>query len=213
MKTMKYTVLLMFGLLLSACATTIKSDVTAFHSLTAPNGRTFTIEPIDPAMKGSLEFKQYAGLVRGALIGYGFRADTSGSPDLVVHMGYGISEGAEKIRSYPSYYPYYGFGYGYFGHYPYYGGFWDPFYYPYAGGYGGYMSSYTVYTRRLELNITDRNGTRVYEGRTVSVGRDNSLPDVMPFLVQAMFTDFPGQSGVTKHVAIKTGERGSGNSY
>lgn len=212
MKTIKYPLLLVLAFLLSACATTIKSDVTTFHNLPAPNGQTFAIQPADPSMKGSLEFEQYAGLVRGRLIDYGFRADSSGSPDLIVRMSFGISEGEEKIRSYPGYDPFYAFGYGYFGHYPYYGGFWGP-YYPYSYGYSNYVSSYTVYTRRLELTISDRNGQRLYEGRTISVGRDNSLPQVMPYLVQAMFTDFPGQSGVTKRVAIDTGDRGSGNSY
>ena len=54
------------------------------------------------------------------------------------------------------------------------------------------------------LRPSSQGGAAVplFEGRVESVGKDNRLADVMPYLVQAMFTDFPGTSGVTKQVTI-----------
>jgi len=45
--------------------------------------------------------------------------------------------------------------------------------------------------------------TVVFEGRVESVGRDKRLPEVMPYLVEALFTDFPGESGVTREIKVE----------
>ena len=94
------------------------------------------------------------------------------------------------------------YGGGYFGyHRP----SWGPW-----GGYGfGYddypdVRSYTVYQRRLELEIAaaDNPGQNLYESRVVSDGRSNRLEEVMPLMVRTLFTDFPGPSGVTREISI-----------
>jgi hypothetical protein len=45
---------------------------------------------------------------------------------------------------------------------------------------------------------------RIFEGRVQSTGQQNRLPEVMPYLITAMFSNFPGENGVTKMVTIET---------
>lgn len=191
------------GLLAAACASKIESDVARFHRMdTAVPAGTFAIVPKDEGRIGSLEFEQYASLVRGELVKLGWTpVNAANASDYVVEVDYDISDGAQVIRSRPTAF------------YGYYGGFGSHrlhshLFYPYGyGGYGGGETySYTVYTRQLEVDIwrsLPQGREMVFEGRAESVGRDNRLPEIMPYLVQSMFTNFPGESGVTKRVEIK----------
>src|SRR3546814_1079487 len=51
-------------LMLSACATPFQSKVSRFQQMPAPAGQSFVIQAADSSRSGSLEFAQYAGLVR-----------------------------------------------------------------------------------------------------------------------------------------------------
>lgn len=192
---------------LGACATQIKSDVARFHTLPTPGGETFRIVPSDNAKKGSLEFEQYASLVRGEMAKLGYKpVNAANDAQLDVLLDYSVDDGREKIATRPgtafyryswanrAFYPYRG---------RYYWGWYDPFWDPWDRDEEVY--SYTVYDRTLNMKIVNAGaeGKTVFEGRVESFGRDNDLPEVMPYLVQAMFTDFPGQSGVTKRVVIE----------
>lgn len=207
MKRMNWAIVVLVSLLLSACASKFKSDVARFHRLSEVSpGATFVVVPKDPARQGSLEFEQYAAMVRGELAKFGYQpVSPANASDLVVEVDYGISEGEQVIRSRPTaFYGFYG-PYG-FGH-PFYTGYWRGgyLYGAYPFGYSPDVYSYTVYTRSLEMDIVRSGPGRnvVFEGEVRSVGRDNRLPEIMPYLVQAMFTNFPGESGVTKEVVIK----------
>ncbi len=196
------------SLALAACASTFKSDVARFHNLPQTGGESFTIVPKDPAKVGSLEFEQYAGMIRAHLTDLGYHA-VADNPDIMVNVDYYVSDGDEKIQSRPGYgyggygyaNPFYGFGhYGHFGHSGYFGS--GAFGYPYYSSGGSYYS-YTVYAKRLEMNMVRAGGEVIFEGRADSTGRDNHLPEVMPLLIQALFTGFPGENGVTEQVRIK----------
>ncbi len=199
--------------LVAACGTTqIASDVARFHRLPAPQGETFRIVPADAGKKGSLEFDAYATQVTAKMVQAGFRpADASAPATYDVRLDYMISGGKEKLASRPNigstyYDPFlYGGGFGRFGGYRGYRSYYDPFYDPFF--HGGFnqseVYSYTVYTRKLNLDIVKAGGDdKLFEGKVESVGTDNRLPEVMPYLVQAMFTNFPGNSGVTQRVRI-----------
>lgn len=207
MTLLRISLIAVLGLLLASCTSSIRSDVARFHKLPAASGESFLIVASDEAKKGSLEFEQYAGLIRARLMDVGYRPVTEGTPQLVVEVDYNISDGEEKIRSRPNSgygFGYYGYGYGY-GHHSYHH--FSYLYGPGYGGYGGYSSdiySVTVYTRKLNMDIVSAGGEKLFEGRAVSVGRDNKMPEIMPYLVQAMFTNFPGESGITKVVDIET---------
>ena len=65
------------------------------------------------------------------------------------------------------------------------------------------MSSFTVYTSELDLRI-DRadTGKSVFEGTAKAQSRNDDLPYLVPRLVEAMFTGFPGNSGETVKITI-----------
>lgn len=90
-------------------------------------------------------------------------------------------------------------------------GYRDPFLW---GGFGpgwGYndVSSYTVYTSDLQLQISRAaDGYRLFEGRAEAQSRDNNLQALVPNLVEAMFTDFPGNSGEKVRITIAPPEKG-----
>lgn len=194
---------------LSACAENFNARVSRFQALPAPTGQTFVVQASDPRLQGGIEFGQYARIVSAELVRQGYQpAADPARADLVVRMAYSVDHGREKIVSYPSYG---GFGYGGLGYGGFYGrrgyifGFNDPFLYGGYGGFGGYsdVRSYTVFTSELDLKIerTD-TGQRVFEGTARAQSRDDDLPRLVPNLIEAMFTGFPGNSGQTLNITI-----------
>ncbi|MDA5194677.1 DUF4136 domain-containing protein [Govanella unica] len=203
---------LALAVMVAGCASSFNSDVTRFHRLTQPAGESFVVQPMDPENRGSLEFAQYAADVSNRMVALGYHLGTPGThTDLTVRLGYMVDEGRTAIRSYSSSF-YGGYGWGGYG--------WGRrgFFNPYYGGYWGYpgfdepdIRSYVVYGRKLAMDI-DRNGPdgkpvqRLFEGRVESHGSDNRLTEVMPYMIAAMFKDFPGASGVTQTVKIPLGK-------
>ena len=212
------------ALALSACAATpFKADVSRFQAyLPAPQGQTFKVVASDAALDGGIEFNHYATLVAGELARYGYRAAPEGeTPEMLVRLDYGIDKGRERVRSTPAMMdPWYG---GYYGpryvrpvvvrgpsgrRYVY--GYRDPFMW---GGFGPSwgardVESYTVYTSDLSLQISRAaDGYRLFEGRAEAVSLDNDLTQIVPNLVEAMFTNFPGQSGEKVRITIAPPEK------
>jgi hypothetical protein len=186
------------ALLLTACASFFEGEVTTFHQWKHPHGETIRITPLDERKLGSLEFRQYAGLVAERLRQIGYSVVGDDQPcDYVAWMDYAIDSGRTEVQSWPDHAVRYHFSYGYY---------YDPFYY--GAWYGPpEVYSYTVYTRSLSLVIRaaeDGPGEVLYEGRVHSVGRSHRLEEIMPYMVTAMFTNFPGESGLTKIVTIET---------
>jgi len=197
-------------LALSACTTGMRTQVQRFQAMPAPQGQSFVIQAANPANNGGLEFSQYASLVRNHLAQLGYsEAASADDATLVVSLDYGVDDGRERIVSYPDPFGYGGFGYGrgygrfgyWGGHRPYYWGFHDPWLW---GGYGGYDTySYTVYTSYLDLDIRrTADGQSLFEGLAQARSRNNELPQLVPSLVEAMFTGFPGNSGETVRITV-----------
>jgi len=201
-------------LALSACTTGLPTQVQRFQAMPAPQGQAFVIVPTNEANRGGLEFSQYADLVRRHLIAQGFaEAPTPEQATLIVSLDYGIDDGRERIVSYPDPFPYY--GYGGFGRYGGYGRGWgrgwggayglgySPYYWGW-GGWGGYDThSYTVYTSYLDLDIKRAaDGQSLFEGLAQAHSSSNELPALVPNLVEAMFTGFPGNSGETVRITV-----------
>lgn len=211
-------------LALAGCATPFRADVARFQTqLPAPQGQSFAIEAANPALQGGIEFGQYANLVSGELTRYGYRPASAGErPDLVVRMDYGVDKGRERVVSSPGFGdPWYGGYYGRGFYRPvvvtgrsgrrYIYGYRDPFLW---GGFGpswGYndVSSYTVYTSGLNLQINRAaDGSRLFEGHAEAQSRDNNLQAIVPNLVEAMFTGFPGNSGERVRITVAPPEKG-----
>ena len=87
-----------------------------------------------------------------------------------------------------------GFGYGGFG----YGG-WG------YGGFGDYPEVYsqTIYNSHVDLRINRTvDNVAVFEGRAETVATTNDLTKLVPNLITAVFTNFPGNSGQTIRVQV-----------
>lgn len=197
-------------LALSACASPFRADVARFQAMPAPQGQTFTIRAADPRNAGGLEFSQYAGLVAQRLEGQGYRAASNpGAANLVVTLDYGVDSGKERIVTRPGIGSGFGGGWGRpYGRWGYrsafYYGWDDPFWF---GGYPD-VSSYTYYTSYLDMTINGRGGERVFEGKAKARSTTDSLPALVPNLVEAMFTNFPGRSGEEVRISIPPPKRG-----
>jgi hypothetical protein len=202
-------------LTLAACATPFKADVSRFQTqLPAPAGESFYVVADDPALAGGLEFAQYADYVEAELmeLGYG-QASSPEEASLLVRFDYGVGEGRERIRTTgfrrgfydPFYDPWFRYS-RFYGPVGYWGRPWGfGFYDPWFGG--PEVRSYTVYNSDIELKI-DRQATgeRLFEGRAEALSRSDRLPYLVPNLVEAMFVDFPGNSGETLRISIKPEE-------
>ena len=208
---------------LSACTSGFNADVSRFQSqLPAPQGQTFAVVADDPALAGGIEFSQYARLVtdRMATLGYTPVAEPERA-NLLVRFDYGVDKGRERVQSTgfrhdPFFSPWYGygprFGYpGYWGRRGFYGhGMWgygwnDSFF---DGGY----ESYTVYTSGVALKIDRRaDNARLFEGKAEAVSTSNRLGYLVPNLVEAMFTGFPGNGGETVRITVAPEKRGARN--
>lgn len=197
-------------LTLGACAPSFNANVSRFQQLPVPSGQSFTVVADDARLAGGLEFAQYAALVAGRMGAVGFRpADDPASADLVVRMRYDVDQGREKVRSTGFADPYYARGYwgGYYGR-PYHWGYHDPFLFGSAwSGMGPEVESYTVYTSTLDLRIDRASGERVFEGKASAQSLSNRLTYLVPNLVDAMFTNFPGKSGETVKITVPPEKR------
>lgn len=213
-------------LALSACATGLPTQVSRFQAMPAPQGQTFFIQPANPRHQGGLEFSRYAELVRQRLSAQGYvQAPTPASASFVVSLDYGVDQGQEKVVTYPGT----GFGRGYG-----YGSFHSPFYSPYYSRFGyfgrGYhpfyygwndpfwsrwdypeVRSYTLYTSYLDMDIKrTADGQSLFEGTAKARSRTDELQVLVPNLVEAMFTNFPGRSGETVRITVPNPPRGRG---
>lgn len=208
---LKLAVVPLLMLALSACASGFNSQVTRFASqLPAPQGQTFAVVSDDPALAGGLEFSQYSRLVEDRMAGLGYRPSAPEAATLIVRFDYGVDKGRERVRRTPMVDPFwsdwYGPRYGYWG-YGRRGGFYRPMS---AWGYGWYdpwfdggVENYTVYTSGISLKIDRRaDGQRLFEGKAEAASVSNRLQYLVPNLVEAMFTNFPGNSGETVRITV-----------
>ncbi len=195
-------------LALSACAPTlVRTDVTRFHRLDGPaTDRAFTILPRDQ-QRGSLEFQRYAEMVAAQLERRGWRPVPASQPaDTVVLLEWGAGQPRTVTWQSPSS-VYSGFGWGPRSHW--YGAgvgipLGDPF--PYWE-----TRSATYFPKWVALDILDARAWPeerrvVFEGRAVTESGRREIAPVMPYLVEALFTGFPGASGGTVEVDVPVRE-------
>ena len=190
---------------LSACSTPFKADVSRFAvPLPAPQGQSFAVVAEDPKLAGGLEFATYANAVAEELTQIGYtRAASPETADMLVRFDYKVDGGRERVRTDFNGVGAFGGPWGRWGGWGGWGGGWgfgfnDPF-------FGGpEVRSYTIYTSGVDVKIDRRvDGQRLFEGKAEAVSRSNRLPRLVPNLVDALFTGFPGNSGETVRISIK----------
>lgn len=196
MNIIRNTILFAALIVLSACASNVKSNVTRFHQLPEPNGQTIEVIAMDPSLQQSIEFGSYASMVGGQLGKAGFNPPSGNASQYVAEIAYSfeslqglVAEGRSPVSV--------GVGVG--------GG-------SRRGtsvGMGvstgfGSSSGNANYLSKFHMNITDLStGQRVYEGHVESINKSTSLAQTMPFLINALFQDFPGKSGSSNTVTVK----------
>jgi hypothetical protein len=198
---------------LSACAQSLNTVVSRYQAMPAPQGQTFFVEPGQGmAANGGLEFQRYATLVAQQLQARGYApAASPQSASMIVQLGYGVDSGQTRIVEDPFYRSRFGYG----GYDP----FFSPFYYPRFGRGFGYsfgwddpfwyggsgIDSYVEYHSQIDLHIRAAGTNQpLFDGRAQARSETNRLDVVIPSLVDAMFTGFPGRSGETVKITIPT---------
>ena len=214
MKRLIMTAAAVLSLLLTGCATTVRSDVTTFHQWPADlQDKSFVIEA-PPAQDDTLEWRSYQNLVRGELARLGFREALSGTPALKVSMRFSTTDIPVRTIEpmYPAYYSRAQFGFAspfyrpYWGGRRYWGGGWySPFYDPFWTGMPQYTEEIRhVYRRELQVSIKSAaDGKRLFDVTVHNNSKQMSTPLMMPALVQSAFVEFPGVSGVARRVELK----------
>jgi hypothetical protein len=200
---------------LSACASSLNTTVSRYQAMPAPQGQTFFVVPGGGlANNGGLEFQRYAGVVAQQMQARGYTpASSPQSANMLVQLGYSVDHGQTRIVEDPFSYGRYGrFGYGGFGS-PFYprfgrfGGFGSSFSYGWDDPfwYGGGIDSYVEYHSELDLHIRAAGSNQpLFDGRAQARSQTNRLDVVLPSLVEAMFTGFPGRNGETIKITIPT---------
>jgi len=196
MNFFKNSILIAGLVLVTACSSNVKSNVTRFHQLSQPNGQTIEVIAMDPSLQQSIEFGNYAGMVGGQLGKAGFNPPNGNASQYVAEIAYSIESLEGLVASERS---------------------------PVSVGMGvgsgsrrgtsvgmgvstslGSSNREPNYLSKFHMNITDLStGQRVYEGHVESINRNASLAQTMPFLINALFEDFPGESGTTNTVTVK----------
>lgn len=187
-------------LLLTGCASTINSEVTAFHAW--PDNlkdKSYVFTP-QKEQEDRLDYRNYEQLIRAQLQRLGFTpAANAGAARLKVAFSYGSQTGAVVVPQ-PVYDPFwYGPGWhrawGPWGPGPFYDPFWSP---PVQN------LVFPTTQSRLFLSISRAdNDQKLYEVTVDSDNPDITLPTAMPYLVRSAFSEFPGPSGVSRHVTLK----------
>ena len=232
-KFLKIVALFLIISFVASCKQSIRSNVMRFHQLPMPSGEKIMIVPLNSTNNGSIEFANYATLVGNALGNLGYLPANGEAPDLIVELDYGVDDGQKIVRSSPSSFGYLGYAghynayynpwFSYGNRYSYRGGYSPLFYGGYYGSHYGPLGmgshygpfgivarerDYTRYTRHLKLIIkpNQEGAQNLYEGEAKSIGRNNRLHDVMPYMVEAIFTNFPGESGFSEQIIVDVPE-------
>ena len=208
---MMLLLLTFFTTLLTGCASTIKSEVTAFHEWPKDFGSPSFVFAHTEEQAKDLAHRNVENLIRKELIRVGLRepADKENPQLKVLFSSLITGRDVHVIQTVlvDSWYgtPWYGPGY----HYPYWvGSGWG---HPYYGTMWPSMPvareverRYTVFHRELKIKIIDLTSDRaIYDVTVSSDGKEGNLATVMPYLVQSAFTKFPGESGVPHVIKLK----------
>ena len=182
---------------LSACATGLQTKVSRYQAMPAPQGQSFVVVPIEPAttwagsnsratrnwLRSRCRRRAMPGRRRSTRRRWSSAsamASTTATPksSAIPSMAAMAATAAGAIR-------------GYYGRRGYYWGWNDPFWY---GGYGGgNIRSYTYYVSELDLDIRRKvDNASLFEGKAKARSRTDELSKLVPSLVDAMFTGFPG---------------------
>lgn len=193
---------------LAACASQsmLRSDVVLFHDWQPVEPMSFAIRTPPPAV-GVLEHRSYEALLRQRLLALGFVELPMAEARFQVEFGYGtVSEARRYIDTYgASAWSGYGVGPGPWlarPGYPYWR--YDPLW---GMPPMPIVRDETVVRHELRVDLFDVRiepapGRAVWESRVSAYAQTEAMPRLMPGLVTAVFSAFPGESGSTRRIPV-----------
>jgi hypothetical protein len=181
---------------------TLKAELTVFHEIPSDfKPSTIAIVPWHQSQKNSLEFKNYAAILKDRIEKLGFTViDHQKKPELLLFFDYGDDNGKEMTETYsvPDFgmIGYTGYSMNSWGMYtglPMYG----------YRGYQTHINKYTLYTRHIYIDIAkpkskDKELDKIYEGSLKSKGTCSKLTVTLPYLIDVYFNNFPGKNNETQ---------------
>lgn len=212
---MRYFAILLTAMtvMLTGCATTIRSDVTAFHEWPAQLPDKSYVFDATSARHDTLEYRNYLNLLRGQLAQLGFaEAQDPNQAKLKVAMQFSTIDIPLRVVETdpfwygpgPAYFPGGRFGMGGPWGYGRYGRFYRPYYDPFFYGSGQVRESIShQYERHLQITINTLGGKKLYDVTVQNTSTKEATPFVMPALLTSAFAGFPGQSGVPHQVTLQ----------
>ena len=198
------------SVLLSGCASFIRSDVIGFHDWPANLQEKSYVFERKAGQENNLEHQNYENLVRTELTRLGFsEVQAQRSAHLKVVLDYRIDVRDVKVVQPVVTDPYWPYWYGHPYYDPrrgYYGPYYDPFWHP--GPVMQYREvQYQLFRRQLNILITRiKDGKKLYDVTVDSDGGNGSMAFAMPYMVRSAFQNFPGQSGVPRRVNLEIKE-------
>ena len=188
-------------IVLGGCASTLSARVTTYQQWpVGAQGEYYRIVS-GPDQSGNLQFGAFSDMLRAAIGPTGLREAVEGvQPRFDVRVEYANPAKQVWVQRYNDAYLYDGWMGPAFGGY--YGGW---------GRWGGGGFFYTpsvvnvpvdIYRNTLTVTIADQqaNGREVYRATAVHNSQSDNLDAVMPYLMQAIFDDFPGNNGQVREI-------------
>lgn len=204
---MKYFAILtalLASLMLGGCATTIRSEVTAFNNWPAALADQSYAFQAPAGADDTLEYRNYQLLLAQELNRLGFHQAAEGSqPQLLVGMQFRTADHPGRVLVVDDPF-WYGPGYWGPGYYrPFYRYGYRPFYDPLRMG-NMQVEERVVhnYERQLHVTINRVDGAKLYDVTVNNTSRVQATAHVMPALMRSAFAGFPGQSGVPHRVDV-----------
>ncbi|WP_029045606.1 MULTISPECIES: DUF4136 domain-containing protein [unclassified Cupriavidus] len=200
---------LLAALVLTGCASTVVTDVTAFSQPGWQNDapHTYSFERT-PEQAAQLDRQTYEQWLAAALSGVGYEQVPEKQAHYRISMDFDAAPGIVRVAEtvYPD--PWYG-PWG-----PYWGPYWGPGYYRPWGPWGPWGPGYwppqtvvrdvTVLFSSLRVYFRDAaSGKRVYQVTAQNQTENGSLPATMPYLIRSAFAGFPGNSGQPRRVELE----------
>ncbi|MBR8655067.1 DUF4136 domain-containing protein [Achromobacter sp. Marseille-Q0513] len=189
------------AMLLSGCAApTVAARVTSFQQWPAGvEGQSYQFVPADASQTNNLEYQSFQDMVRAGIGATGLvEAQAGAKPRFDVSFTYGTSQTQVMVRR-----PYDPGFYGGYGYGP--GGYYGPR--PWGGGFGYWGPDWVdvpmvVQRNALNLQIRDaqRGGAEVYRSSAYVLSDGDNLLRTMPYLVRAIFDNFPGNNGAEREI-------------
>ncbi len=166
------------------CTAYVVSNVSVLHRIDhKPLNYAFKLFDIQ---KISLAYEAYQDLIRKELSEYQFKETSINKADVFIMFRYGMNDGREITTSFPAFVPVTPGGIKHVG-----------------GIVGSEDISETVFDRSLKLYIVEKDSMKpLYEASVKSSGSSSRLAAVMPFMIKALFKEFPGESGTNRHEEI-----------